>query len=96
MSSSGNPMKTFKNMTILGRINGVRIKSHQTPFEYQQNLQQLILNHSDSITAVTDFYVRTTYSNQSFTQDNKEQLIQAWRKLRLPMLFYRLKIGKYD
>jgi transglutaminase-like putative cysteine protease len=96
MSSSGNPIKTFKNMTILGRINGVRIKSHQTPFEYQENLQQLILTHSESITAVTDFYVRTTYSAQSFTQDNKEQLVQAWRKLRLPMLFYRLKIGKYD
>jgi len=96
MSSSGNPIKTFKNMTILGRINGVRIKSHQTPFEYQQNLQKLILNHRESIAAVTDFYVRSTYSAQSFTQDNKDQLSEAWRKLRLSMLFYRLKIGKYD
>jgi len=96
MSCSGNPIKTFKNMSFLGRINGVRIKSHQTPFEYQKNLQQLFINQSEPIITVTDFYIRTTYSAHSFTPENKEQLIQAWRKLRLPMLFNRLKMGRYD
>ena len=94
MSAHGEPHRTYKNMTILGRFAGARSERHQTPYEYQKHLENHIGATNPYISIITRAYVQIMYSQQELNGSQIDELIQAWSKLRFLLILSILKVNK--
>ena len=94
MSSQGHPHRTYRNMTILGRITGARAERYQTPYEYQQDLEKSINTSNPYISIITKAYVQAMYSQHELDISQTDEIIQAWRKLRFLLIFNILRPNK--
>ena len=91
MVTSENPETTFRNMALLGSLAAVGPLPHQTPFQYRQRLAEALPNHREPVSVIINHYVRSFYGKKDLDDGQRQQLTEAWLRLRLPLLFHILR-----
>ncbi|HMR63692.1 MAG TPA: DUF4129 domain-containing protein [Anaerolineae bacterium] len=61
---------------------GRRRREHQTPFEYEPNLQQTAPDAQSEIHDVTETFVRARYSRDKFDQEDVERVKTEWKQIK--------------
>ena len=91
MEPSENPETVYRRLVILGTLNSVAPAPHQTPYQYRRRLEEVWPGQRDSLSTVVGSYVRAVYGKKDLSDDEREQVVQAWLKLRLPLLLHVLR-----
>ncbi len=91
MTPSDDPQTAFRRMASLGRLASVGPATHQTPFQYRQRLSNVMPDHRVPVSVITDHYVRSTYGRKELDDEQREELTEAWRSLRMTMLLRILR-----
>jgi len=86
MEPSTNPGTMYRRLAFLGALNSVSATNHQTPYQYRSRLEEVWPDQRDNLSAVIGSYVRSLYGKKDLSDGEQEQLVQAWLKLRIPML----------
>ena len=87
MVPSENPETTFRNMALVGSLAALGPWPHQTPFQYRQRLAEALPNHREPVSVIINHYVRSFYGKKVLDDGQRQQLTEAWLRLRLPLLF---------
>ena len=91
MIPSHDPQTAFQRMSSLGRLASIGPATHQTPFQYRQRLSNAMPDHRVPVSVIIDHYVRSTYGRKELDDEQREELTEAWRRLRMPMLLRILR-----
>ena len=91
MVPSENPETTYRNMALLGSLAAVGPLPYQTPFQYRQRLAEALPNHREPVSVIINHYVRSFYGKKDLDDVQRQQLTEAWLRLRLPLLLHSLR-----
>ena len=94
MVPSENPETTYRNMALLGSLAAVGPLPYQTPFQYRQRLAEALPNHREPVSVIINHYVRSFYGKKDLDDVQRQQLTEAWLRLRLPLLLHSLRRRK--
>jgi hypothetical protein len=61
---------------------GRRRSEHQTPFEYEPNLQQTAPDARSEVQDVTETFVRARYSRDEFNREDVERVKAEWKQIK--------------
>ncbi len=86
MEPSTNPNTMYRRLAFLGALNSVSPTNHQTPYQYRSRLEEVWPQQRANLSAVIGSYVRSVYGKKDLSDGEQEQLVQAWLKLRIPLL----------
>ena len=87
MVAPEDPRVTFRRMALLATLGALRPAAHQTPYQYQRRLEEALPEYRDQVSLITGHYVRRVYGNKELDADQRLQLVQAWIRIRLALLF---------
>ncbi|PKB63555.1 MAG: hypothetical protein BZY80_06660 [SAR202 cluster bacterium Io17-Chloro-G2] len=91
MEPSVNPETAYRRLAFLGSLNSVAPAYYQTPFQYRRRLEEVWPGQRDSLSTIVGGYVRALYGKKDLSDSEREQMVQAWLKLRLPLLLHVLR-----
>ena len=60
----------------------LRRKTHQTPYEYEPNLEQVVPDVQPDVQELTDVFVRARYSQERFDEEQAASVKQQWQRIR--------------
>ncbi|MBM3943651.1 MAG: transglutaminase domain-containing protein [SAR202 cluster bacterium] len=86
LTPSHDPRVAFRNLALLGSLGSVRLAAHETPLQYLQRLEEVLPDHRRQLGVVVNAYVRSTYGQKSISAAEGQELVQAWRQLRGPLM----------
>lgn len=71
-------------LNILKRAEKWRLarKIHQTPYEYEPNLEQAVPEVEADVQALTEVFVRARYSQEGFDEEHANLVKQQWQHIR--------------
>ena len=76
----------FQKLGILGRLNSVGPKSHETPFQYESRLREVLPEQQELFSLLIGHYVRRRYGRKDLNREEIDGLTEAWLALRMPLL----------
>ncbi len=88
LASSGDPQITFRQLAFLGGLNSVGLASHQTPYQYQEQLAEAFPAQRAQVSTIVNSYVRSQYGKKEMNQEEREGLLLAWLKLRVVLMLH--------
>ena len=91
MEPSVNPETVYRRLLFLGSLNSVAPAYHQTPYQYRRRLEEVWPGQRDNFSTIVGTYVRALYGKKDLSDGEREQVVQAWLKLRLPLLLHVLR-----
>jgi transglutaminase-like putative cysteine protease len=91
LTPSEDPELTYRHLAFLGALNSVGPLSHQTPYQYLARLTHTFPSHRDQVSEIVNTYVRSQYGKKELNQEERQGLVRAWMRLRLPLLFHILR-----
>ena len=91
MSPSRDPETAFRRLAFLARLNALAPASYQTPFQYLERLYEEMPDHRQQLSTIIGGYVRFLYGRKETTEEEAEELVQAWLQVRLALLFHLLR-----
>ncbi len=77
--------RIYEQMRRLGTLLGVAHQVHQTPAEYGEALNHVLLRSQEDVRYVVTQYVKQRFSRHGLNAEEKQQLQERWRKLRRTM-----------
>jgi hypothetical protein len=57
-------------------------KAHETPYEYEPNLEQAVPDVEAEVQQLTDIFVRARYSREGFDDEQAGLVKQQWQRIR--------------
>ena len=87
MTAPGSPNVTFQRMSTLASFASAGPADYQTPYQFGYHLQQVLPAQQERVSVIVASYVRSRYGKKTPTESEQRSLAEAWRKLRLPMLW---------
>ena len=87
MAEPGTPGVAFQRMTTLASLASTGPADFQTPYQFGYQLQQILPAQVTPVSIIVIAYVRSRYGNKTPTDSEQRSLVEAWRTLRLPMLW---------
>ena len=91
MEPSVNPATVYRRLVLLGSLNSVAPAHHQTPYQYRRRLEEVWPGQRDNLSTIVGSYVRALYGKKDLSDGEREQVVHAWLKLRLPLLLHVLR-----
>ena len=90
--TAGAPKARFPELRLpLARLNALAPASYQTPFQYLERLYEEMPDHRQQLSTIIGGYVRFLYGRKETTEEEAEELVQAWLEVRLALLFHLLR-----
>ena len=88
LSNMGYATSTYAFMSYLGRLTGVSLRAHDSPWEYSARLGSAMPNQASEISIVTQRYVSYLYGGEHRRVYSQEMwtVRAAWRTVRLALL----------
>ena len=86
MVPSHRPEVTFRRLAFLGALGASGIQSHQTPYQYRDNLAVRLPHHQQELDVITEAYVRSLYGHKRLDDEQSKELTLAWKSLRGALL----------
>ena len=88
LSNMGYATSTYAFMCYLGRLTGVGLRPHETPYEYSARLGSAMPNQASEISIVTQRYVGYLYGGEHRRVYSEEMwtVRAAWRTVRRVLL----------
>ena len=86
MSSTDDPQTAYHRMALLGKFSSLGPLSHQTPFQYRERLRNALPNFDAEVSTLVDSYVRSQYGAKRLTVEDRNRIVSAWMRIRMPML----------
>ena len=83
--------KHYTKMSRLGAVAGHRRRAHQTPLEYASVLGRAVPSISPGARAIADTFAANRYGRHDVSDDDRDDLRQAWRSVRGRLLLRTLK-----
>ena len=78
---------TYGAMCFLGRLAGVGLRPHETPWEYCDRLSHRVPNHKGAIAGVTRGFVTARYGpSKGLAPEDVEEVRASWPKVRGALL----------
>ena len=87
MAEPGSPAVAFKRMTMLASLASAGPADFQTPYQFGYQLQKILPAQEVPVSVIVTSYVRSRYGNKTPTASEELGLVEAWRSIRLPMLW---------
>jgi transglutaminase-like putative cysteine protease len=87
LAASGNPKVAFQRMSTLAALAAAGPSEFQTPYQFENRLQQVLPAQETTVSIIVAAYVRNRYGNKKSTASEQRLLTVAWQRLRLPMLW---------
>ena len=88
LAPSGDPQTTFQQLAFLGALNSVGLASHQTPYQYQEQLAEVFPAQRAQLSTIVNTYVRSQYGKKELNQEERDGLLLAWLRLRMVLLLH--------
>ena len=83
----GYPTVVYAGAWLLGRLNGVGSRPHDTPWEYYSRLRAAFPDHEEPLHDITRAFVDCRYGpNGHLADGHTERVRTAWRRVRWAML----------
>ena len=76
----------FRRLGILGRLNSVGPKPHETPYQYGRRLGEVLPEQEGSLSMLIGLYVRWRYGRKDLSREEIDALTEAWLAIRMPLL----------
>ena len=86
MEPTGDAEVLFRKLAVLGRLNSVGPRSHETPFQYGRRLGEVLPDQQGPFSVVIGSYVRRKYGRKESSEEEVSRLFEAWLTLRIPLL----------
>ena len=86
MSSTDDPRTAYRRMGLLGKLGALGPLDYQTPYEYKERLRNAMPNYRVEVSTLVDSYVQSQYGAKRLTKDDRNRILNAWMRLRMPML----------
>ena len=86
MKSTDDPQTAYLRMALLARLGSLGPLTHQTPYQYGERLRNALPNYSGEVNTLVESYVRSQYGGQRLSVDDRNRIVEAWLRIRLPML----------
>lgn len=86
MSYTDDPRTAYRRMALLGKLSSMGPLTHQTPYQYMERLQNALPSYRGEVTTLVDLYVRSQYGAKRLTVGDRNRLVTAWLRVRMPML----------
>jgi hypothetical protein len=87
MAVPGNPSVAFQRLSKLASLASAGPADHQTPYQFGSQLRSVLPAHEAPVSLIVDSYVRNRYGNKTPNLNEQTSLSEAWKSLRLPMLW---------
>ncbi len=87
LAASGNPKVALQRMSTLAALAAAGPSEFQTPYQFENRLQQVLPAQETTVSIIVAAYVRNRYGNKKSTASEQRLLTVAWQRLRLPMLW---------
>ena len=87
LAAPDNPRTAFKRMAQLASLASAGPTEFQTPYQFGNNLQEVLPAQRTPVSIIVSAYVRNRYGNKYSTASERRVLAVAWQRLRLPMLW---------
>ena len=87
LATPDNPRVAFRRMTTLASLASAGPEEFQTPYQFGNQLRQVLPAQETPVSIIVAAYVRSRYGNKYSTASERRLLAVAWRRLRLPMLW---------
>ena len=87
MAEPGTPGVAFRRMTTMASLASTGPADFQTPYQFGYQLQRVLPAQETPVSIIVIAYVRSRYGNKTPTDSEQRSLAEAWRTLRLPMLW---------
>ena len=76
----------FRRLGILGRLNSVGPKPHETPYQYGRRLGEVLPEQQGPFSMLIGLYVRRRYGRKALSPEEIDAMTEAWLALRMPLL----------
>ena len=86
MSPTDDPQTAYRRMALLGKLGSLGPMAHQTPYQYRERLRNALPNYREEVTTLVDSYVRIQYGAKRLEMGDRNRIMTAWMRVRLPML----------
>lgn len=86
MSSTDDPRTAYHRMAFPGKFSSLAPLTHQTPYQYRERLRNALPNYGAEVSTLVDSYVRNQYGAKRLTVEDRNQVVSAWMRIRMPML----------
>ena len=86
LAVSVQPAVVFGRVAALGHLAAIAPQPHQTPSQFSARLTAALPEIGRQLATVTDIYAREQYGRKKLSQEEEQQLTDAWRGLRYPLL----------
>ncbi|PKB70565.1 MAG: hypothetical protein BZY87_09940 [SAR202 cluster bacterium Io17-Chloro-G6] len=87
LAAPSSPGVAFQRMSTLAFLASAGPADFQTPYQFGSQLQQVFPAQEAPVSIIVTSYVRSRYGNKTPTDGEQRSLAEAWRTLRLPMLW---------
>ena len=87
LAAPDNPRVAFRKMTTLAVFASAGPDESQTPYQFGNQLQQILPSQETPVSIIVAAYVRSRYGNKYSSASERRLLAVAWQRLRLPMLW---------
>ncbi len=87
LAAPGSPGVAYQRLSKLASLASAGPAEFQTPYQFGIQLQQALPTQETPLYVIVTSYVRSRYGNKEPTEDEQRSLSEAWRMLRLPMLW---------
>jgi hypothetical protein len=87
LAAPDNPWVAFGRLITLASLASAGPKDSQTPYQFGNQLQQVLPAQGKPVSIIVAAYVRSRYGNKYSTASERRLLAVAWQRLRLPMLW---------
>ena len=91
LTPSADPEVAFRHLAFLGRLNALGPARYQTPFQYLEKLYEEMPDHRQQLRVIVASYVSHLYGRKETSEEEAQQLSQAWVEVRMPLLFHLLR-----
>ncbi len=87
----GTPRIAFRRMTSLAKLASAGPAEFQTPYQFGNQLREVIPVQRASVSIIVAAYVRSRYGNKYSTASERRLVAVAWQRLRLAMIWAVIK-----
>jgi hypothetical protein len=87
MLPSEDPRTAYRRLALLGALGSAGPAAYQTPYQYRERLRAALPGHDEEVSALISAYVHSRYGAKELAGEERQRLVQAWLRVRLPLLW---------
>ncbi len=86
MFASYDPARVYGRVQSLAALGGLTGTTQRTPYQFGERLARVLPLHRRRVELIVEAYVQSRYGGRPMSTERRNQLADAWLKLRFPLL----------